>query len=280
MVELPFLKIHGCGNDFVLMDLLSDISEPEWISFSRSILDRRTGIGADGLLIIKPSKVANFRVDLFNPDGSDGQMCGNGIRCVCRYLVLKGIIEHSATNLSLDFAGRRIGCELFNEGKLVRVDMGVPDFSPASIPINSSKEALGYDIQLGAESFKIWAVSIGNPHCVIFVPSVDLVPIEKIGPLLERHTFFPNRTNVEFVEIEGRDSIKVRVWERGAGLTLACGTAACATVVAASVSGQSNSKCKVALPGGDLQVEWNRESNRIYLTGPAQEVFEGKIFLP
>ncbi len=279
--------MQALGNDFILIDnrksKLKNIN-----SLSRILCDRRFGIGADQLLILTNSKRADFRMRIFNSDGSEVEMCGNGIRCLAKYIWDEKVKTH--------YAGRSTQKQLFIETlagiihlqkarHLIRVDMGEPILKPEKIPVRvsskfkveSSKPITDYSLQIKDRKFKITCVSMGNPHAVIVVKDVKSFPIYEYGPLIENHRMFPNRTNVEFIEILNRKNIMMRVWERGVGETMACGTGASAVTVASSLLGVTDRKVTVHLLGGKLEIEWSKEDNHVYMTGPAVKVFEGRI---
>lgn len=280
-VPLLFTKMHGLGNDFVVIGALDGLplDENELSRFARFVCDRHFGVGADGIIWILPSENADFKMRIFNPDGSEAEMCGNGIRCAVKWFYdrdyAKGVTVRVET-----LAGIKTVWVQGREGKAisVTVDMGEPIFDPARIPttLGDGRKVMEVPLTIGAETFKVSAVSMGNPHCVIFVDDVKSFPVEKIGPAIEHHPAFPQRTNVEFVQVVYRNELRVRVWERGAGLTLACGTGACASLAIAASTGRTERKATVHLPGGTLTVDW-RDDNRIYMTGAAVEVFRGEL---
>lgn len=276
--------MHGLGNDFVLIDgrdkaisdRLSAIGE-----LSKRFCDRRFGIGADQLLLLSPSTVADFRMRIFNADGGEVEMCGNGIRCLAKYIWDRGLSRNSI--IGVETLAGIIKPE--RVGDLVRVDMGMPILEPEKIPVKISQQsALGsqgsrmidYPLQIEDREFKITCVSMGNPHAVIVVDNVSEFPVAYYGPLIEKHPLFPKRTNVEFIELSGPTEISMRVWERGSGETLACGTGACAVAVAAHLKGLAERDVVVRLAGGDLSIAW-AEDGHVYMTGPATEVFNGEI---
>jgi diaminopimelate epimerase len=272
--------MHGLGNDFILINNIeAQIPEERVPALARKWCDRHFGIGADGIILVDPSPTANFGMRIFNPDGSEPQMCGNGIRCFAKYVYDRGL--HRDPFLKVDTLAGILGLKLtIHDQKVnqVRVDMGEPILDRKRIPVagDGPSPVLGEKLRAAEQEFDITCVSMGNPHCVIFVKDVESFPVEKIGPEIETHPLFPQRTNVEFAEPLDRETIKMRVWERGAGITLACGTGACATAVAASLNNRTGRSVTVKLPGGDLFIEW-AEDNHLYMTGPAEEVFEGEI---
>jgi len=271
--KLEFIKMHGLGNDFILIDCIKqDIPNPQ--DFAIKYCNRRFGIGADQLLLLYPSEIADFKMRIFNADGSEVEMCGNGIRCFAKYIWDRGLSKKEVLEVET-LAGiikpKKIG-------ELIQVDMGIPQFNPSLIPVDVEGEQ-AFDILLEVSGWhtKINCLSMGNPHTVIFL---SLEPkdfaVNKYGPLIENHPIFPKRTNVEFAFVQNPREITMRVWERGAGETLACGTGACATAVAAIKKGFTEKNVTVHLLGGDLHIEW-AEDGHVYMTGPAEEVFEGKL---
>ncbi len=282
VVPIVFVKMHGIGNDFVVIGALDDLPLPEekLSEFARFVCDRHFGVGADGVIWILPSQVADFKMRIFNPDGSEAEMCGNGIRCAAKWFYDRDYAKGKAVQVET-LAGIKTVWVQEENGKAVAVtvDMGEPIFAPSLVPTSLGEGSEAIEVPLsveGAGTYIVSAVSMGNPHCVVFVNDVDNFPVETIGPRIEHHPAFPKRTNVEFVQVLSRNEMKVRVWERGAGLTLACGTGACASLVIASRTGRTDRKAKVHLPGGTLTIEW-RDDGRIYMTGPAVEVFRGEF---
>lgn len=275
--------MHGTGNDFVVIDGIErKLSDEQLPHFARWICDRHFGVGADGLIIVLPSKIANFRMRIFNPDGSEAEMCGNGIRCFAKYVYDRKMHQDNqmtvetlagVKTLKLNTAGGKV--------ETVRVDMGEPRLLRREIPMRGKPETkvISEPLRVARKKIEVTCVSMGNPHCVTFVDNLDYYPVEKIGPLIENHNSFPARTNVEFVEVVNQDEIKVRTWERGVGETLACGTGSCASVVAGYLTNRTSRKVTVHLRGGDLLIEW-AGNNRLFMTGPAAQVFEGKLTTP
>jgi diaminopimelate epimerase len=287
-MRIAFTKTHGLGNDFILIDCRKRrLPERRLPALAREWCDRHFGIGADGLLLLLPSRRADFGMRIINSDGSEAEMCGNGIRCFARYLHdhrLTGKRELEIETLAGIIRPRLI----LRAGRVqaVRVDMGEPRLERAEIPMKgrpatqmAGKRGRMIDepLRVGGERVKVTCVSMGNPHCVTFVRNVERVPVETLGPAIENHRSFPERTNVEFVQVAARDHLVVRVWERGAAITLACGTGACASMVAGVLTGRSERKARVDLPGGRLDIEWKAADNRVYMAGPAAEVFAGEI---
>lgn len=279
---MKFTKMHGIGNDFVVVDCLSETLPEERLGeISRKVNDRKFGIGGDGLILVLPSKVADFRMRMFNPDGSEAEMCGNGIRCFARYLFDRQLIAEPQVKVET-LAGVKMLKLLTRAGKVeaVRVDMGQPRLRRSEIPMrgDDAEKVVGEALKVDGRRFEITAVSMGNPHVVLFEDNLDTLDIERYGPQIENHRLFPQRTNVQFVKVCSSSEIILRTWERGAGVTLACGTGACAAVVAGALANKTGKNVTVHLLGGDLRVEWMGD-NRVMMTGPAEEVFEGEISL-
>ncbi|MCL6518531.1 MAG: diaminopimelate epimerase [Armatimonadetes bacterium] len=277
MQKLEFVKMHGIGNDFVLADFVTNgIPDIDLKDLAIRICDRNFGVGADGLLLVLPSEIADYRMHLINRDGSEAEMCGNGIRVFAKYLYDRGMVGETAKIETL--AGiKTIQLEVKN-GKAIgaTVGMGKPRLRAEDIPvIGYEGEVVNRQLDVEGESLQITCVSMGNPHCVIFVQSTDRVPVETLGPKIEKHPVFPQGTNVEFVEVIAPTELKMRVWERGAGMTMACGTGACSSVVAGVLNGLCERQATVHLPGGNLFIDW-QENDEIFMTGPAEEVFVGK----
>ncbi|MFO1463499.1 MAG: diaminopimelate epimerase [bacterium] len=273
-MKLKFTKMHGLGNDFVVINCLGE-NCPPFADKAARLCDRRFGIGCDQLLVIRPSERADFKMDIYNNDGSQVEMCGNGIRCVARYLV-----EHGAstkTELAIETLAGIIRPRLVDG--LVEVDMGEPILEGREIPSTLEGKVLDRPLNVEGQELAITCVSMGNPHCVIFVDDVERAPVTTLGPVLERHPLFPKRINVEFIQVLGPSELKMRVWERGAGETLACGTGACASLVAAVLTGRAQREAVLHLRGGDLRIRWSEKNNRVYMTGPGEEVFSGEIEL-
>ncbi|VAX22136.1 Diaminopimelate epimerase [hydrothermal vent metagenome] len=277
MTEIKFTKMHGLGNDFVMIDLRRK-KAPGLNKKAALICDRRFGIGCDQMIVIAPSKKADYRMTIYNADGSEVEMCGNGIRCFAKYLwdrKERKIRRKKALDVET-LAGiirpRIVG------GGMIEVDMGEPGLEGVvtTAAFKGQGPVVNRPLKAGGKTYTITAVSMGNPHCVIFTSDVDKIDLAGIGPDLERHKAFPNRTNVEFVEALNRKNIKVRVFERGSGATLACGTGACAAVVACVLNKKTGRKVSVHLPGGTLKIEWTK-SNRVLMTGPAEEVYSGVV---
>ena len=277
---MKFTKMHGCGNDYIYVDggkeKIPQDQNPELV---RRLSDRHFGIGGDGVIFINPSGEADFEMEMYNMDGSRAEMCGNGIRCVAKFVYDKGLTDQ--TSLSIISCGKIKYLELFVEdGKVstVKVNMGSPILKASDIPVisDSREEVIAEPIEVGDIVYEMTCVSMGNPHAVIFVDDVSSFPLEKTGPLFENHVRFPNRINTEFVKVLDEETVEMRVWERGTGETLACGTGACAAAVACILNGLTKEKVTVKLLGGNLQIQWDREANLVYMTGPAATVFEGE----
>lgn len=274
---MKFTKMHGCGNDYVYVNLFEENIE-DAPALSIKVSDRHFGIGSDGLITIGPSDVADFRMRIYNADGSEAEMCGNGIRCVAKY-----VYDHKLTDkteISVESGAGIKYLTLFVEnGKVaqVRVDMGEPILNPKEIPVLvDGNRVVDQPISVGGREWKMTCVSMGNPHAVVFVEDVASFEIEKYGPDFERHSLFPKRTNTEFVQLISREEIAMRVWERGSNETWACGTGTCACVMACILNGYTDNKVLVHLRGGDLTIEYDPDTNHIFMTGPATEVFRGE----
>jgi diaminopimelate epimerase len=277
MSREQFIRLHGCGNSFIVV-FDGEAADFDWRAASARLLDPHFGLGTDGLMVVSPARGADFEVRMFNPDGSPMGMCGNGIRCVTRALFLEGLAPGEEREIAFVVEGRRVVCLPLDEGRMVRVDMGAPSFAPADLPVVSDKEWIDREISVspaGQRPFTMAAtcVSMGNPHCVMFPPDLSAIDLNVLGPAIERAPIFPQRSNVEFVEVRSPERLRVRVWERGAGATLACGTGACASLVAAARTGRSGRRAKVELPGGELEIEWL--ADRVLMTGPARDVCRG-----
>ena len=279
---MKFTKMHGCGNDYVYIngasERISQEEKPEWV---RKISDRHFGIGSDGAIFINPSAEADFEMEMYNADGSRSEMCGNGIRCVGKYVYDKGLTNK--TRVSVISGGQVKYLDLtVEEGKvsLVKVNMGAPVLKAEQVPVISEQEEVISQpvlIPETGETYRMTCVSMGNPHAVVFLEDVKNLEIEKIGPYFEHHSCFPNRTNTEFVKVLDRKNVEMRVWERGTGETLACGTGCCATAVACILNGLTEDEVTVHVLGGKISVFWDRQENLVSMTGPAATVFEGEI---
>lgn len=282
MAQVQFTKMHGIGNDFVVIDgLKHNIAEEALAETARQCCDRKFGIGGDGLILVLPSRTAEYRMRMFNPDGSEAEMCGNGVRCFAKYLYDRKMVDDT-TFRAETLAGTKVLKLLTRAGKVesVKVDMGQPRLRRSEIPMrgDDSETVIADPLKADGGRFEITAVSMGNPHVIVFDSNADGFDLHRYGPAIETHKSFPQKTNVHVVQVLANTEIKIRTWERGAGLTLACGTGACASAVASVVNGKTGRRVTAHLPGGDLQIEWNGD-NRVMMTGPATEVFEGLIEL-
>ena len=276
MAPLRFTKMHGIGNDYVYVDCFSQtLADPS--ALARRVSPRRTGIGSDGLILICPSRVADCRMEMYNADGSRGQMCGNGIRCVAKYVYEHGLAPRHVLHIETDAGIKTL--QLHPVGKRVQrvtVDMGEPILDGRRIPVAADGRIVDAPLQVDGTMYQVTCVSMGNPHCVIFVNDVAALSLEQLGPRFEHHPFFPERVNTEFIEVLNRTQLRMRVWERGSGETAACGTGACAALVAAVLNDRAERRAVVQLNGGDLDIEW-RNDNHVLMTGAAEEVFSGEI---
>lgn len=276
---MKFTKMQGLGNDYVYVNCMEkEIENPS--ELAKQVSNRHYGVGSDGLILICPSEHADFEMKMYNADGSRGEMCGNGIRCVGKYVYDYGLTDR--TEISVETLGGIKYLSLMVEnGKvsLVKVDMGSPIFVPEQIPVKAGKtDAVDVSINVDGEEYRMTCISMGNPHVVVYLDEIRELEIEKIGPKFEHHPCFPNRVNTEFAHVIDRQTVEMRVWERGSGETLACGTGACAVAVSSMVNGLTDDSVTVRLLGGDLKIEWDREKNVVYMTGPATVVFDGKLY--
>jgi diaminopimelate epimerase len=270
-MEIPFTKMHGCGNDFIFIDCLkNDI--PDLSTIAVKFCDRRFGIGADQLLTVHPSDVADFKMEIYNADGSQVEMCGNGIRCFAKYVYEHGLTQNK--ELEVETLAGIIRPRIV--GDLVEVDMGEPILEGRKIPVDADGQIVNRPLIVDGRTYTVTCVSMGNPHCVLYLDNIDSLDLEKIGPRFEHHPFFPKRVNTEFIKVLSPNEVNMRVWERGAGETWACGTGASAVTVAGVLAGKTDRKLTLHLKGGDLFIEW-RDNNRVYMTGAAQEVFHGTV---
>ncbi len=279
---MKFTKMQGAGNDYIYINCLEEevVNSSE---VSKFVSDRHFGIGADGLILIKPSQRADFEMAMYNADGSQGEMCGNAIRCVAKYVYDRGMTDQ--TELSIDtLAGIKYLELSLEDGKVtrVKVNMGAPCLTAAQIPVKAdSDQVISQPIEVQGKTYEMTAVSMGNPHCVVFLEEdVRELNLEAIGPAFEHHPRFPKRINTEFVNVIDKSTLRMRVWERGSGETLACGTGSCATAVAAILNGKTESEITVHLMGGELEIAWAGGDAPVYMTGPAVTVFDGEIELP
>lgn len=275
-----FTKMHGCGNDYIYIDctreLIEDIPET-----ARKLSDRHFGIGADGLILIRPSTKGDFFMDMYNSDGSRARMCGNGIRCFAKYVYDNGLTDKRELFIETLSGIKRIEL-IVTDGKVaeVTVNMGVPATDPKLIPVISDKDKLVNEpITVNGREYRVTCISMGNPHAVVFTEDIKSLPLSEIGPLFENHNIFPDRVNTEFIHVTDKNNIEMRVWERGSGETLACGTGACASVVAGVLNGYTEREVKVLLPGGSLKIRYDEKDGSVYMTGPAVKVYDGEIML-
>ena len=275
---IKFTKMHGLGNDYVYIDAINQNIENE-STLAQFVSNRHFGIGSDGLILICKSNIADFKMRMFNSDGSEAEMCGNGIRCVGKFVYDKGLTNKTIVTIET-LAGIKTLKLNTKDGKVetVRVDMGEPILNPKEIPVISNEEPVkNLVLEADDKKFKFTCVSMGNPHAITQVENTDNFDVEKYGKILEVDKAFPNKTNVEFIQIVDEEHVKMRVWERGAGETLACGTGACGTAVACYLNGETGRKVEVELLGGNLYIEWDEKDNHVYMTGPAVTVFEGEL---
>ncbi len=273
---MRFTKMHGIGNDYIFVDCFHETLPKAPEALAPKVSERHFGIGGDGLILILPSNVADARMRIFNADGSEAEMCGNGVRCVAKYVYEHGIAKRNPLTIETGRGVLTLHLEVKDDRvQSVTVDMGEPILDPARIPVRLNGTVIEHPINMDGVDLAITCVSMGNPHCVIFRPEIDDLLVTQIGPKLERHPLFPNRTNVEFVQVLSPSEVRMRVWERGSGETLACGTGACAVCVAGVLAGRLDRKVLVHLLGGDLQIEW-RSDGHVFMTGPATEVFTGE----
>ena len=275
---MKFTKMHGIGNDYVYVNCFTEtVEDPEKVA--KFVSDRHFGIGSDGLILIRPSETADFEMDMYNSDGSRGAMCGNGIRCVAKYVYDYGLTDKTSIRVSTRSGIKQLELTV-EDGKVsqVKVDMGAPILEASRIPVRSGQErVISQPITVQGREFEMTCVSMGNPHCVVPVKDVDGLDLEKIGPCFEHHTCFPDRVNTEFIRVIDRNTVQMRVWERGAGETWACGTGACAVAVACILNGWTEEEVLVKLRGGDLKIHWDKKKNTVFMTGPATVVFDGEI---
>ena len=279
MKKLKFTKMHGAGNDYIYMNgFVQEIEDPSALAIRLS--NRNFGIGSDGLVLILPSENSDFRMQMFNSDGSEAEMCGNASRCVGKYVYDNGLTTKKEIALETKAGVKYITLlEGDEKARKVTVDMGEPILDPEQIPVKVDKEpVLNFPLDIDGKIWEISCVSMGNPHAVVFTTGIKELDLPVIGPKFEKHPIFPRKTNTEFIEVVDRKTLNMRVWERGAGETLACGTGACAAAVAAILNGYGDRKITIHLIGGDLEIEWDEQNNHVYMTGEAVTVFEGEIF--
>lgn len=274
---MKFTKMHGCGNDYVYVNCV-DQQITDRSRLAKQVSDRHFGIGSDGLICIDSSEIADFRMDMYNADGSQGKMCGNGIRCVGKFVYDYEMTDKTCITVETLSGIKTLELNVVDGAvETVRVCMGQPEFTPAKIPVLTELDRfVGQTVEVNGRAWELSCLSMGNPHGVTFVEDVDGLDLEAIGPMFEHYPLFPERINTEFVQVIDGTHLKMRVWERGSGETLACGTGTCAAVAAAALCGKSQDRVTVDLRGGALEIEWDQASNLIYMTGPAAIVFEGE----
>jgi diaminopimelate epimerase len=275
---MRFTKMQGAGNDYIYLDCFQNRPPRDPVALSRAMSDRHFGVGSDGLILICPSEKADARMRMFNADGSEAEMCGNGLRCVAKYVYDHGLVRKPSLQIETGRGILKVDLELANGSvSQATIDMGEPILDARRIPSTlSGNPPTDVPLNIGDYSFRVTCISMGNPHCVIFPNEITDDLVLGIGPKIERHPAFPNRTNVEFVRVNNPDDVTVRVWERGSGETRACGTGACAVAVAGVITGRTQRQIVAHLPGGDLCLNWSETDNHVYLTGPAVEVFSGE----
>jgi len=275
---MKFTKMHGCGNDYIYVNCFKErIDNPEVLS--RALSDRHFGIGSDGMILICPSDNADFRMQMYNSDGTEGKMCGNGVRCIAKYVYDYGLTDKSTISLETKGGIKYLDMHI-SDGKVASatVDMGTPILASELIPVAFPKhQVINEPLNIGGTEYKITCVSMGNPHVVVFVSDLSSLDLEHTGPLFEHHPMFPEGVNTEFVELIDDNTIRMRVWERGSGETLACGTGACASVMACILNGKTGHQVTVHLLGGDLEIRHDESSNHVFMRGPATTVFDGEI---
>ena len=280
-MKIQFTKMHGAGNDYVYVNGF-DVKLADPAAMARAVSERRKGIGSDGVIVIQPSEVAAVRMEMYNADGSRGEMCGNGIRCVGKFAYEHGLARENPLRVETDSGVKTLELEIAS-GKVaqVTVDMGEPILEPAKIPARfDGARAVDVPLEVDGKTHRVTCVSMGNPHCVLFVPEVELLDsldLETIGPSFEHHERFPKRVNTEFIQVVSRSELRMRVWERGSGETAACGTGACAVAVAGVLTGRTDRRVLIHLVGGDLTIEWRESDNHVAMRGEAVEVFRGEI---
>ena len=277
---MKFTKMQGCGNDYVYVNCFEETINDR-PALSRKVSDRHFGVGSDGLICICPSELADFKMDMYNADGSQAQMCGNGIRCLAKYVYEHGMTDKEVITVETGAGIKSLWLNI-KDGVVisVRVCMGSPVLAPADIPVAAEGENfINQPMEIGGVLWNVTAVSVGNPHAVVFVDNVDWLDLPNIGPMFENDSMFPERVNTEFVQVIDRSTLKMRVWERGSGETLACGTGSTASLVAAVLNGKCDERATVKLLGGELDIEWDRGENLLYMTGPANYAFDGELLI-
>lgn len=277
---MKFSKMHGCGNDYIYIDGSREhIGQEDKPELVKRLSDRHFGVGGDGVIFINPAQEADFEMEMYNADGSRAEMCGNGIRCVAKYVYDKGLTEKKCITVVSAGQVKTLNMTIHNKKvELVKVNMGEPELTAQKVPVISQREqVIDEPILVQGREYRMTCVSMGNPHAVVFVENVADLELEAIGPYFEQHERFPKRTNTEFVRVVDRHTVEMRVWERGTGETLACGTGASAVVVACILNGLTEEQVTVRLLGGELEIYWDRKENFVYMTGPASFVFDGEI---
>ncbi len=278
---LVFTKMHGAGNDYIYINAIAQpVADPQSLAIRLS--DRHFGIGGDGIVLIKPSRTADFFMDMYNADGSRGQMCGNAIRCVAKYVHDRRLTDKTTLEIETLSGVKTLELHLDDNRQVatVTVNMGAPVFAPEQIPVHfAGEQMIEAPVTVDGQTYQLTSVSMGNPHTVIFTTGVKDLDLTRIGPAFEHLPIFPDRVNTEFCEVIDRQTLRMRVWERGSGETLACGTGACATLAAAVVTGRADRKARLELTGGTLEIEWDEASGDIFMTGPAEFVFDGTVNL-
>jgi diaminopimelate epimerase len=276
MATLSFVKLHGTANDFVYADARGGLPDDP-ARLAARLCDRRRGVGADGLILLLPSERADCRMVIYNPDGSRPEMCGNGIRGFAKFVHDRGIVTRNPLRVETDDGVKTLECELAGgRVRRVRVDMGAPVWDAPAIPVAAEGEVIERPLEVAGHEYRVTCVSMGNPHCVVFLDDVAALPLAELGPRFEHHPLFPRRINTEFIRVASPERLEMRVWERGAGETMSCGTGACAAAVAAARTGRAGRQVAVSLPGGELEIEW-RADDHVVMTGDAVEVFEGRV---
>lgn len=277
---MKFSKMHGCGNDYIYIDGSREhIGQEDKPELVKRLSDRHFGVGGDGVIFINPAQEADFEMEMYNADGSRAEMCGNGIRCVAKYVYDKGLTEKKCITVVSAGQVKTLNMTIHNKKvELVKVNMGEPELTAQKVPVISEQEqVIDEPVLVQGREYRMTCVSMGNPHAVVFVENVADLELEAIGPYFEQHERFPKRTNTEFVRVIDRHTVEMRVWERGTGETLACGTGASAVVVACILNGLTEEQVTVRLLGGELEIYWDRKENFVYMTGPASFVFDGEI---
>ncbi len=277
-MTMKFTKMHGLGNDYVYVNVFDETLKDDPAKIAIAISDRHFGVGSDGLILIGPSERADARMRMFNADGSESEMCGNGVRCVAKYVHDHGIARKNRVTIETGRGILTLDLEIrHGKAERIRVDMGAPILMSAEIPTTLAGDPpVDVPFLVNGKEFQLTAVSMGNPHAIVYVPDVANFPVEVFGPLFERNDAFPRRVNAHFVEVLSGNEVRMRTWERGSGITLACGTGACAVCVAGVLTGRTGSKVLAHLPGGDLELEWEGNGKSVFMTGPATDVFSGE----